>query len=167
MISSLFRNPMAQKRYERFKSMKRACLSLWILVLLYGLSLFAELLCNNVPLYVHFDGQSFFPVVRFYPEATFTGSGRHTRPDYKALQQSPQFSENSENYMIFPPFRFSPLEDIDPASIQVSENVTLVLRPIPHVGSVDIRENYSIVRSSFLEFFIEPSNAGVSEMRLD
>ncbi len=167
MISRLFRNPMAQKRYQRFKSMKRACLSLWILVLLYGLSLFAELLCNNVPLYVHFDGQSFFPVVRFYPEDTFTGSGRHTRPDYKALQQSRQFSENPENYMIFPPFRFSPLEDIDPASIPVSENVTVVLRPIPHVGSVDIRENYSIVRSSFFEFFIGPAGAGVSEMRLD
>ncbi|MFW5901538.1 MAG: ABC transporter permease, partial [Thermodesulfobacteriota bacterium] len=38
---------MAQKRYQRFKSRKRAYLSLWILLLLYGLSLFAELLCNN------------------------------------------------------------------------------------------------------------------------
>ncbi len=164
MISRLFRNPMAQKRYQRFKSRKRAYLSLWILLLLYGLSLFAELLCNNVPLYVRFNEQSFFPVLRFYPDDEFTGSGRHTRPDYKDLQKSPRFSDNPENFMIFPPIPFGPLEDMDPSDIAVSGLVEVVLRPVPRVGSVDIRENYSVARSSFFDFFIRgppPADEGL------
>src|SRR6056297_240748 len=136
MMAKLFRNPMAQKRYLRFKSMKRAYVSLWILLILYGLSLFSELICNGVPLYVRFNGESFFPVGQFYSEDVFTGSGKHTRPDYKAIRQMPAFAGNSDNFMIFPPIPFGPLEDIDPADISVSENVKLVLKPVPRVGSV-------------------------------
>jgi len=167
MIARLFRNPMAQKRYQRFKSMKRAYVSFWLLLLLYGLSLFAELLCNNVPLYVHYKGQSYFPVFRFYSEDVFTGSGRQTRPDYKALQKSAKFSENPDNYMLFPLHPYGPLEDIDPSTIAVSDNVQLVLRPVPHVGSVDIREDYRVVRSSFFEYFLARPEAGGNRLFLD
>jgi len=167
MISRLFRNPMAQKRYQRFKSRKRSFFSLWILMLLYGLSLFAELLCNNVPLYIRYDEQSFFPVVKFYPDDAFTGSGRYSRPDYKALQQTPRFSDNPDNYMIFPPIPFGPLEDIDASDIAVSDRVNLTLRPVPRVGSVDIRENYSVARSHYFDFFISRSPPGGETLRVD
>lgn len=167
MIARLFRNPMAQKRYQRFKSMKRAYFSFWALVLLYGISLFSELLCNSVPLYVHFNGQSFFPVVQFYAEDVFTGSGRHTRPDYKELAKRPAFADNPDNYMVFPPIPYGPYEDIDPAGLSVSENVTLRLRPVPHVGSVDIGKNYSVVRANFFSFFVDRPAGRIAGIRLD
>jgi microcin C transport system permease protein len=56
--------------------------------------------------------------------------------------------------MIFPLIPFGPLEDIDPADIDVSENAELVLRPVPHVGSADIRSDYSVVRSRFFAYFL-------------
>ena len=69
----------------RFKEVKRAHIALWLLALLYAVSLCAELLCNNVPLYVRFDGRSFFPIFAFYPEDTFTGNGQKTRADFKQV----------------------------------------------------------------------------------
>jgi len=167
MMAKLFRNPMAQKRYLRFKSMKRAYVSLWILLILYGLSLFSELICNGVPLYVQFNGQSFFPVVNFYPEDVFTGSGKHTRPDYKQIGQTPAFTDDPDNFMIFPPIAFGPLEDIDPADISVSENVKLVLTPVPRVGSVDIRRDYSVGRTSFFDFFLSGKDKPTEDIRID
>ncbi|MFO7494966.1 MAG: hypothetical protein R6X05_04950, partial [Desulfobacterales bacterium] len=62
MIAKKIKNPLARKRLMRFKEVKRAYIALWVLVLLYALSLCAELLFNNVPLYVRFNGRSFFPV---------------------------------------------------------------------------------------------------------
>lgn len=167
MIARLFRNPMAKKRYLRFKSMKRAYVSLWILLLLYGLSLFSELICNGVPLYVRFNGQSFFPVVQFYSEDVFTGSGRQTRPDYKQIRQMPVFAEDTDNFMIFPPVAFGPLEDIDPADISVSENVKLTLKPVPRVGSVDIQKDYSILRARNFDFFLGREDKPTEDIRLD
>ncbi|HMA85668.1 MAG TPA: ABC transporter permease subunit [Desulfosalsimonadaceae bacterium] len=166
-MAKLFRNPMAQKRYLRFKSMKRAYVSLWILLILYGLSLFSELICNGVPLYVRFNGESFFPVGQFYSEDVFTGSGKHTRPDYKAIRQMPAFAGNSDNFMIFPPIPFGPLEDIDPADISVSENVKLVLKPVPRVGSVDIRKDFSISRTRFFDFFRGHNHKPTEEIQVD
>ncbi len=158
---------MAQKRYSRFKSMKRAYVSLWILLFLYGLSLFSELICNSVPLYVRFNGESFFPAVHFYPEDLFTGSGKQTRPDYRELKRMPVFAEDPDNFMIFPPIAFGPLEDIDPADISVSKNVKMVLRPVPRVGSVDIRKDYSVTRTSFFEFFMGGSDRHIKDIRID
>ncbi|MFP4226184.1 MAG: hypothetical protein ACLFRF_05600, partial [Desulfobacterales bacterium] len=167
MIAKLFQNPMAKKRYLRFKSMKRAYVSLWILLLLYGLSLLSELICNGVPLYVRFNGESFFPVVKFYSEDVFTGSGRQTRPDYKKIRQMRTFTEDPDNFMIFPPIPFGPLEDIDPADISVSENVKLVLKPEPRVGSVDIEKDYSILRARNFEFFLGPGDKPSEDIRLN
>ncbi|MEZ4603267.1 MAG: hypothetical protein R2861_07635 [Desulfobacterales bacterium] len=41
-------------------------------------------------------------MVKYYAETEFTDSGWLTRPDYWHLNQSPSFSENQENFMIFP-----------------------------------------------------------------
>lgn len=153
MAKKGFINPVTRKRIRRFKSMKRAYISLWVLLILYGLSLVAELLCNNVPLYVHFNGNSYFPVFFYYSEDTFTGSGRRTRPDYKVLDKSPAFSENAENFMIFPPFPYGPLEIINPKSIRVENKVTLRLTPVPRIGTVDITRKYTIDHPVYMDYF--------------
>ncbi len=64
----MFKDPITQKRIRRFKEAKLAYVSLWILVLMYGLSLGSELICNDLPLYVRYDGKYYFPIARYYPE---------------------------------------------------------------------------------------------------
>ncbi|MGB9500027.1 MAG: ABC transporter permease subunit [Dissulfuribacterales bacterium] len=153
MTFRIFKNPVAQKRFLRFKSLKRAYLSLWILLVLYGLSLVSELLCNNVPLYIRYNGNAYFPVIKYYSEDEFTGSGRQTRPDYRDLVQSKKFQEDPDNFMIFPPFPYDPLESVKPESILVSDDVTLRLSPVSRIGTVDIDCNFTVVRVHLFDYF--------------
>jgi len=146
-MQRLFKNPIARRRFARFKALRRAYVSLWVLILLYALSLGAELICNSSPLYVRFQGQSYFPVFRFYPEDEFTGSGRQTRPDYHQINRTDAFAEHPGNYMIFPPFPYGPYKSVDPDSIEVSEVVTLAFTPMPQVGTVNITPDYIIKRA--------------------
>ena len=62
-----------QRRWRNFRSNRRALWSLFIFTLLFGLSLFAELIANDRPLIVKYQGQFFTPVVKFYPETDFGG----------------------------------------------------------------------------------------------
>ena len=156
----ILKNPVAKKRFLRFKSMKRAYFSLWIISILYGLSLFSEILCSNVPLYVRYNGQSYFPAVKYYAEDEFTDNGRLTRPDYRKLSQSRSFQNNSANFMIFPLIPYSPLESIDPKTISVSDQVELRLARVPQMGTVDISKDYSIVGSMSLGVFLNDSKKG-------
>jgi microcin C transport system permease protein len=154
-MMQILKNPVTRKRMARFRAMKRAYGSLWILGILYGLSLVAELLCGNAPLYVRFDGVSYFPVVKYYAETEFTRSGRLTRPDYRKLNRSPVFSENPDNFMIFPLIPFSPLESIDPKTIAVADRVKLRLTPIPRIGTIDIARDGSIARAVMMDAFFD------------
>ena len=154
MITNRLKNSITRKRLLRFKEVKRAYYSLWLLITLYILSLCSELICNNIPLYVKFNDKSYFPVVKFYPENVFANNNKTTRPDYKKIENLPVFKDNSDNFMVFPPSPFSPYESINPESLSVSGDVTLTISPIPLMGTVNIRKDYSIARSSFFGFFI-------------
>ena len=150
---TFIKNPMTRKRFARFKALRRAYVSFWVLIALYGMSLGAELICNSSPLYVRFQGQSYFPVFQFYPEDEFTGSGRQTRPDYHQINRTAAFAEQSENYMIFPPFPYGPYKSVDPDSIDVSEVVTLAFTAMPQVGTINITPDYIIKRAVRMEAF--------------
>jgi len=153
MTIRLFKNPVAQKRFLRFKSLKRAYFSLWILLVLYGLSLVSELLCNNVPLYIRYNGNSYFPVIKYHSEDEFTGSGRQTRPDYRELVQSKKFQKDPDNFIVFPPFPYGPLESVKPESILVSDEVVLRLIPVSRIGTVDIDSNFTVIRTHLFDYF--------------
>ncbi len=140
-------NPITRKRLRRFKEMKRAYCSFWILVLLYGLSLGSELICNSVPLYVRYAGESYFPVFKFSPDDHFTGSGKFTRPDYKKIATSVRFKADPGNRMIFPVFPYGPYEVIDPQEIVIPDQVTIRFTPQPRVGSITIAPDLSMTRS--------------------
>jgi len=161
MIAKKIKNPLARKRLMRFKEVRRAYFALWALALLYAVSLCAELLCNNVPLFVRFNGRSFFPVFAFYPEDTFTGNGQKTRADFKQVARLPAFRDNPENFMVFPPLPFGPFESVDPTLLTVADRVTLDLRPEPLIGSVDLGPDYRIVKSlGFAPFAGQSTAAG-------
>ncbi len=70
-------NPMRLSPINRaarpFKSNKRGWWSLWLFLILFVGSLGAELIANDKPLVVHYDGGWYFPVFKRYPETTFGG----------------------------------------------------------------------------------------------
>jgi microcin C transport system permease protein len=157
MISKLIKNPIAHKRLARLKEMRRPYLSLWILIVLYLISLSAELICNDKPLFMRYEGKAYFPVFKFYPDDVFTGSGKQTRPDYHQIDTSPKFNENPQNYMVFPPFSWGPFASIDPQSIEVADHVTLRFVRLPLIGTVNVRPDYAIVRSRAFSGFVSKS----------
>ncbi len=148
-------NPVTVKRWRRFQQMKRASWSLRILASLYAVSLLAECICGETPLYIRFQGKSFFPLVRYYPESAFVAGGKGTRPDYKQLRQSPLFSAGSGNWMIFPPVPYGPFEILNPADIRLPDSLRLSLRPRPRVASVNLRPDGAIERATQAGFFFD------------
>ncbi|ARC87606.1 ABC transporter permease [Rhodovulum sp. MB263] len=78
-------SPLNQRRWRNFKRNRRAHWSLMIFAVIFGLSLFAELLANDKPIYVNYRGDSFFPVYSFYPETDFGGDLR-TEAVYRDIE---------------------------------------------------------------------------------
>ncbi|MDF9892678.1 UNVERIFIED_ORG: microcin C transport system permease protein [Pseudomonas vranovensis] len=66
-------SPLNRRRFERFKANRRGWWSLWLFLILFGLSLGAELIANDKPLVVRYDGQWYFPALKRYPETAFGG----------------------------------------------------------------------------------------------
>ena len=94
--SSLWR-----RRWAIFRANRRGYWSLVVFLLLFGLSLFAEVLSNDRPLMVRYEGQLHFPLWRMYPETTF-GGDFDTETDY----QDPYIRERlsaGDNWVLFAP----------------------------------------------------------------
>ena len=66
-------SPINQRRLDSFKRNRRGYWAFWIFIVLYTLSLGAELIANDQPLAVHYDNQWYFPVFQNYAETTFGG----------------------------------------------------------------------------------------------
>ncbi|MBA4208516.1 MAG: ABC transporter permease [Parvibaculum sp.] len=75
-------SPINQRRWRNFKANKRGYWSLWIFAILFFLSLFAEFIANDRPLFLTYKGDIYFPVVATYPETTF-GGDFETAADYR------------------------------------------------------------------------------------
>lgn len=61
------------RHYHTFKANKKAFYSLWIFLGIFIISLNAEFIANDKPLYIRYDNQSYFPIFQSYPETTFGG----------------------------------------------------------------------------------------------
>ena len=97
-------SPLNRRRFERFKANKRGWWSLWIFLTLFVLSLGAELIANDKPLLVSYDGQWYTPVFKRYPETTFGGEF-----PLEANYKSPyvrQLIEEQGGWMLWPPIPF-------------------------------------------------------------
>ena len=100
-----------QKRWRKFKTLKRGYYSLVILIFLYVISFFLPLLINNRSLIVHYEDKLYFPVLSGYiPGKTF-GQEVPGEARYRDLKQVFE-SENNGNWVLMPPYPYSPYEDI-------------------------------------------------------
>jgi microcin C transport system permease protein len=66
-------SPLTRRRLAQFRANRRGWWSLWIFLALFVLSLFAEVIANDRPILVRYDGRFYVPIVRDYPETTFGG----------------------------------------------------------------------------------------------
>lgn len=97
-------SPLNRRRWAIFRANRRGYWSLWIFAGLFALSLFAEVIANDKPLLVAYEGGFYFPVLRDYPEADF--GGFYAVPDYR----DPEFAArvaDAGGFMVWPLIPFS------------------------------------------------------------
>jgi microcin C transport system permease protein len=98
-------SPLNERRWRIFKDHARGYWSLWIFLVLFVLSLFAEFIANDRPLMVSYEGQHYFPVFKSYPETAFGGIF-----ETEAVYRDPAVKtliEEKGGWMLWPPVRFS------------------------------------------------------------
>lgn len=97
-------SPLNQRRWQNFKAHRRGYWSLWILLVLFVLSLGAEFLANDKPVLVSQHGHLYLPALKNYPETTFGGEFE-TATDYR--DPYVQTLIEKDGWMLWPPIRFS------------------------------------------------------------
>jgi microcin C transport system permease protein len=91
----------ARRAWRRFRSNRVGYVSFILFAVLFGISLLAEVLSNDKPLAVQYNGDWYFPLVQTLPETTF-GGDFPTPTDYL----DPLIRDNLRkpgNFVLFPP----------------------------------------------------------------
>jgi len=97
-------SPIDRRRLANFRANKRGYWSALILLPIFVLSLFAELIANDKPLFIWFDGKPHFPVLFIYEETRFGGEF-----DLEANYKDPFIIEliQEKGWILQPPIPFS------------------------------------------------------------
>ncbi|MGF7110129.1 ABC transporter permease subunit [Treponema pedis] len=103
-------SPLTEMRLYRFKQIKRARISYIVIVTLFGLSLFAELLMNNRPLIMKVDGKLYFPT---YSEVLYAKDFKFQHSDelelnYRKFKE--HLKETGRGWLIMPLIPYNPYE---------------------------------------------------------
>ncbi|NOI13533.1 ABC transporter permease [Vibrio hepatarius] len=104
MLTKKRSNPLNEARWLRFKANKRGYWSLWVFMVLFVISLFAELIANDKPLLVEYNSQWYYPIAEQYAETEFGGEFE-TEADYTDPYVIELIEENG--YIVWPLIRFS------------------------------------------------------------
>jgi microcin C transport system permease protein len=103
-------SPLNRRRWENFKVNRRGYWSLWIFLVLFVISLFAEFIANDRPIFIHVNGQSYFPAVITYPDTAFAKTPDPglfgTAADYRDPYLMNLIKEQG-GFVLWPPIRFS------------------------------------------------------------
>ncbi|BAK77817.1 ABC transporter, permease protein [Pseudogulbenkiania sp. NH8B] len=94
-----------QRAWRRFKANRRGYVSLWLFAILFVLTLGAELLSNDRPLVVRYQGEFYYPVLFEYNETVF-GGDFDTPADYLDPYIRDRLSANG-NFAVFAPNPYS------------------------------------------------------------
>jgi microcin C transport system permease protein len=96
-------SPLTRRRLRSFRANRRGYWSLWIFLALFLVSLGAEVVANDRPLVVRYEGRLYFPVLTAYPETTF-GGVFPTEADYR----DPAVARliDAKGWMLWPPIRY-------------------------------------------------------------
>ncbi len=97
-------SPLNQRRLANFRANRRGFWSLWIFLALFVLSLGAELIANERPLLVSYNGAISVPVLFDYPETDF-GGDLPTLTDFRDPFIADEIAKHG--WAVWPPIRFS------------------------------------------------------------
>lgn len=92
-------------RWHRFKNSRMGYVSLWIFMILFGLSMCAELIANDKPWIVRYEGKFYFPIAKSQPERVFGGDFA-TPTDFLDPDIRHNITSNG-NWAIYPPIPYS------------------------------------------------------------
>ena len=96
----------SRRAWQRFKRNRLGYWSLVMFCVLVVASLFAELLSNDRPLIVRYEGRTYFPMVQDYPETTF-GGDFETTTDYLDPFIREQLTRGN-NWAVYAPNPYGP-----------------------------------------------------------
>jgi len=95
--------PLTRRRLDQFRANRRGFWSLWLFLVLFGVTLFAEFIANDRPLLVQYDGGWYMPVFHAYPETTFGGvfptEADYHDPEVKKLIEA-------KGWIVWPPIPY-------------------------------------------------------------
>jgi microcin C transport system permease protein len=97
-------SPITKRRLAQFKANTRGYWSLWLFLALFIVALLSNLIANDKPILVQYDGAYYFPVLKNYSETTF-GGDFETEAEYRDAYIADMINE--KGWMIWPPIRFS------------------------------------------------------------
>ena len=97
--------PLAKRRIANFKANRRGYYALWVFLTLFGLSLFAELLANDKPIFLYLNDTFYWPVFELVTETELGGElpieADYTDPFVQAL------INDNDGWAVYPPIRYS------------------------------------------------------------
>jgi len=102
-MPALALSPINRRRLANFRRNRRGYWALWIFLVLFALTLFAELLANDRPLLASYKGELLVPVLVDYPESKFGGFLAITAYRDPFIQDE----INANGWMLWPPVRFA------------------------------------------------------------
>lgn len=102
-------SPMLRRRLLNFRANKRGFWSLWIFLVIFIVTLFAEFVANEKPLVIYYDGGFYFPIVEVYPETTFGGIFE-TEADYRDPEVQELIGERGWTIWPLIPFSYDTLD---------------------------------------------------------
>jgi len=97
-------SPIQRRRLQNFRANRRGYWSLWLFLILFGLSLMAELIANDSPLVISYQGELYFPIVQPISDETF-GGFLPTEADYRDPFIASEINDNG--WILWPPIPFS------------------------------------------------------------
>jgi microcin C transport system permease protein len=97
-------SPMTRRRLHNFRANRRGWWSFWVFLVLFVLSLGAELIANDKPLLVHYKDDWYAPFAVNYAETTF-GGDFPTEADYRDPYLRGLIA--ADGWMVWPPIPYS------------------------------------------------------------
>jgi microcin C transport system permease protein len=95
---------LTRRRLANFRKNRRGWISFWIFLTLFIASLLAEVIANDKPILIGFDGKLISPILKSYPE-TYFGGEFPTEADYR----DPYVIElvQAKGWMLWPPIPYA------------------------------------------------------------